>query len=534
MLNITKLVSVAEMRDIEEEANEKGLSYSQLMENAGKNLGIIIEEQYKSYRDQGIIGLIGSGNNGGDALVALDYLAKKGWSTAAYIIKQRVPGDPLVSRLSNGKIFCLENDPDLNILVSQIHQHKMIIDGIFGTGVKLPLRNDVNRVIYKVAKIIHDAENENRKIVIAVDCPSGMDCDTGEINDPILNADLTVTMAAVKDGFYRFPAVEKVGNIRVADIGLTDEYETWASIKRFVVDENWIKPKLIKRPMNAHKGTFGTALIIAGSTNYTGAALLAGKAAYLSGTGLVTLAIPKSLHPALAGHFPEGTWVLLDEEEGFISQGAFHVLKEYLINADSLLIGPGLGQKTTTKLFLEILLSNLRGIKLTQSVQEQKHPCLVIDADGLKLLVQIDDWFKLLPPDTILTPHPGEMAILTGLSIDYIQKNRFQVAQNFAKEWGKIIVLKGAFTVIAAQDGQTAMIPVATPALARAGTGDILAGLIVGLCAQGMNAFNAAVAGAWIHGQAGLFTEKKFGSTTCILTGDILHSVRDVYRQLDS
>ena len=538
MLNFTKLVSVAEMRIIEKEANEKGLSYDQMMENAGKNMGKIIEEQYISFRDQGIIGLIGSGNNGGDTLVALDYLAKRGWSATAYIVKRRLPDDPLILLLlkSKGKVFTYEGDQDLNILESQLHQHRIILDGIFGTGVKLPLREDVNSIIIKTNKFIRNWEKEDRKIVIAVDCPSGMDCDTGEINHEVLNADLTITMAAIKDGLFRFPASEKVGNVCVADIGLTDSHQTWSSIKRFVIDEKWIKANLIKRPKNAHKGTFGTALIIAGSLNYTGAALLAGKAAYLVGTGLVSMAIPKPLHQALAGQFPEGTWVLLDHEDGFISQAAYRDLSVHINNASSLLIGPGLGQRNSTKLFLETLLRNKNDIDLKELSRNQNFnlPPLVIDADGLKLLVQIKDWYKLLPSETILTPHPGEMAILTGLSIDEIQKDRFHVALNYAKIWGKIVILKGAYTIIAAEDGRGAIIPVATPALARAGTGDVLAGLIVGLRAQGMNAYEAAVTGAWIHGQAGLITEKKFGSSISILASDILHSVVDVFRQLNS
>jgi hydroxyethylthiazole kinase-like uncharacterized protein yjeF len=538
MLNFTKLVSVSEMRVVEKEANEKGLSYHQMMENAGKNLGKIINEQYISLRDQGIIGLIGSGNNGGDALVALHYLAERGWSAAAYIVKQRLPDDPLIMFLlkSKGKIFTYEGDQDLNILESQLHQHRIILDGIFGTGVKLPLKEDVNSVIAKTNTFVQNWEKEDRKIVIAVDCPSGVDCDTGEINHEVINADLTITMAAIKEGLFRFPASEKVGTICVADIGLTDAYQAWSSIKRFVVEENWIKAKLIKRPKNSHKGTFGNALIIAGSLNYTGAALLAGKAAYLAGTGLVTMAIPKPLHQALAGQFPEGTWVLLDHEEGFISHDAYRDLSEYIKYASSLLIGPGLGKKYSTKLFLETLLRNKNDLDLKDLSISQNYnlPPLVIDADGLKLLAQIEDWYELLPSETILTPHPGEMAVLTGLSIDEIQKDRFQVALNYAKKWRKIIILKGAYTIIAAADGQGAIIPVATSALARAGTGDVLAGLIVGLRAQGMNAYEAAVTGAWIHGQAGIIAEKKFGSSISILASDILHSIVDVFRQLNS
>jgi NAD(P)H-hydrate epimerase len=155
-------------------------------------------------------------------------------------------------------------------------------------------------------------------------------------------------------------------------------------------------------------------------------------------------------------------------------------------------------------------------------------PPLVFDADGLKLLAKLPNWPKLLPAPAILTPHPGEMSVLTGLSAEEIQKDRLEIAKKFAAQWGHVVVLKGAFTVIAAPDGRTTTIPVATPALARAGTGDVLAGLIVGLRAQGMEAYEAAVAGAWIHAQAGLTAAEVQGSSAAVLAGDVLDAIADV------
>jgi NAD(P)H-hydrate epimerase len=167
--------------------------------------------------------------------------------------------------------------------------------------------------------------------------------------------------------------------------------------------------------------------------------------------------------------------------------------------------------------------------------QETKNvlPPVVVDADGLKLLASIDHWYKLLPSIAVLTPHPGEMSVLTGLSIEEIQKDRQKIARDFAKDWGHVVVLKGAFTVIASPDGRIMVIPVASSALARAGTGDVLAGLIVGLRAQGVEAFEAAVAGAWIHGQAGLYAASKLGTTASVLAGDVLNSVSSVLADLN-
>jgi len=313
-----------------------------------------------------------------------------------------------------------------------------------------------------------------------------------------------------------------VGDLRLVDIGLPEHMTTYDSIHREVVCAEWVKKRLIKRPLNSHKGTFGTVLVVGGSLNFSGAVLLAGEAAFRSGAGWVTVAVPACLHTALAGQFVEATWLLLPEEDGFISAEASETIRTSLGKPTTLLMGPGFGLKETTKAFLTRLLSD--DISL---------PSTVIDADGLKLLSEIPSWWTALPSSTILTPHPGEMSILTGFSTDEVQSDRIDIAERFAKKWGHTVVLKGAFTVIAFPDGRTAIIPTATPALARAGTGDVLAGLIAGLRAQGMDAFEAAAAGGWIHAQAGLRAADALGSTSAVLAGDVLAAVVDVLAELE-
>ncbi|MGB8982308.1 MAG: NAD(P)H-hydrate dehydratase, partial [Anaerolineales bacterium] len=321
---------------------------------------------------------------------------------------------------------------------------------------------------------------------------------------------------------------------------------SFTDLKTEVADEESVSVLLPERALDSHKGTFGTALIAAGSVNYTGAAVLAGEAAYRAGAGLVTLAVPAPLHGALSGRFPEATWVLLPHELGVISRDASEVFAKNIERATALLIGPGFGMEDTTREFIENLLKgrvstrkNTTRIGFVHQASEKKAegnselPPIVFDADGLKLLAKIQDWYKLLPAPAILTPHPGEMAVLTGLSKEEIQEDRQKVAARFAKEWGHIVVLKGAFTVVAAPDGRVTVIPIASPALARAGTGDVLAGLIVGLRAQGLEAFDAAVAGAWIHAQAGLYAADDLGTTTSVLAGDVLASVSDVLSDLE-
>ena len=379
---------------------------------------------------------------------------------------------------------------------------------------------------------------------LAIDCPSGVDSDTGEAAPETIPADVTATMAAVKFGLLKLPAFELCGDIAVVDIGVTDKVPDWVALSNFVADEDLVTAILPERPLDSHKGTFGTALIAAGSVNYTGAALLAGKAAYRIGVGLVTLAIPSVLHGALAGQFPETTWVLLPHKMGVIAEDAAKVLAENLDRATALLVGPGFGMEESTREFILRLLTKntvakkngigfIHAESQAKDASENKLPPLVFDADGLKLLSQIENWHKLIPDTAVLTPHPGEMAVMTGLSVSEVQANRLEIAREYAQKWGHVLVLKGAFTVIAAPNGETYTIPVASPTLARAGSGDVLAGLIVGLRAQGLTALDAAIAGCWIHAQAGIVAGEMIGASASVLAGDILAFVSNVLADLE-
>lgn len=539
-----KLVTVPEMIAIEKEADKNGLSYAEMMENAGEGLAEAILELFGDIEELEAFGLVGPGNNGGDTLVALEHLANNGWKTRAYLIKRKM--DELVKRLekAGGEILGADKDDKFDALTTFVETSDLLLDGVLGTGIKLPLKDDVAKLLVAVNDVLD--LKEEPPLVLAVDCPTGVDSDSGEVADECIPADLTVTMAAVKQGLLKLPAFEYVGELFVVDIGLPDDLSALEKITTEVADEFLVSGLLPERPIDAHKGTFGTALIAAGSANFTGAALLSGKAAYRVGAGLVTMAVPAMLHDPLSGQFPEATWALLPHERGFIAREAAEVLPKSFERATALLIGPGFGMEDTTQEFLSDLLTGESAPKkaagrigFIHDEEEKKEkvaahlPSLVVDADALKLLEKIKDWHKLLPAPAVLTPHPGEMAVLTGLSTEEIQNDRIGIATRFAKKWGHVVVLKGAFTVVAAPDGNATVIPVASPALARAGTGDVLAGLIVGLRAQGLDAYDAAVAGAWIHAQAGLIAAEDLGSSASVLAGDVLDAVPDVLADLD-
>lgn len=537
-----KLVTVAEMRSVEKEADANGLSYSEMMEHAGRGLGRWVNAAYPAKGNA--LGLVGPGNNGGDTLVALAELQATGWSSTACLVRPRSSDDPLVAGLlaAGGSVLTLDLGTDPDSLQAALAAANVILDGVLGTGTRLPLKGDLAKFLGRVKAII---EGLGRHLpVVAVDCPSGVDCDTGEADPECLPADATICMAAVKAGLLRLPAFELVGRLEVVDIGLPAGLPAWEQIQHFVVDSTMVRSILPPRRMDAHKGTFGTALVVTGSINYTGAALLAGKAAYRIGTGLVTMGVISPLHGALAGHFPEATWLLLPHDMGVLAPAAAEIVQQNLERATVLLLGPGWGSEEPTFNFLSRLIKGssqvnrpgdvgfLHPAEPRKPVEVKPLPPLVIDADGLRLLARLPDWSRLLPAMAVLTPHPGEMSALTGRPTAEIQADRLAIASQYAQDWGHVVVLKGAFTVIAAPDRRLAVIPVATPALARAGTGDVLAGLIAGLRAQGVQPFEAAAAGAWIHAQAGLLAADQLGGSASVLAGDVLNSVPAVLANL--
>ncbi len=389
-----KLVSVSQMREIEKEANSGGLSYEHMMRNAGEGLAQIIFTEFKDdVHMLYAVGLVGSGNNGGDALVALAALVDAGWTASAYILGSRPADDTWIKKLVDHHIQLVQadQDPKFEVLDELISQADVLIDGVLGTGIKLPLRPEIATVLGHISAL------QDLPSVVAVDCPSGVDCNSGKCAPEVIPADITVCMAAVKQGLLRFPAFEKVGELEVVDIGLPDDLPAWNRVQNRVVSQAMAAAALPARPMTSHKGTFGTALIAAGSINYTGAAFLAAKAAYRIGAGLVRLAAPGPLHTALAGHLPEVTWVILPNELGVISEAAAEVLLKNLDKANALLLGPGFGLEATTAAFLKRLLlgrmvKSARGpigflsnpeLSEGNSTSGSALPPMVIDADGL-------------------------------------------------------------------------------------------------------------------------------------------------------
>lgn len=483
-----KIVSVEQMKAIERAADASGVSYEMMMKNAGRGIANWISRNV-SHR-QGVIGLVGAGNNGGDTLIALTWMAKWGLRTQAFLVKENGNDALLDDYLSSGgAVVDISRNDRLDFFDAALIPGVVVLDGILGTGFRLPLRRPLHDVMVNIHKRL---ENRSDLLIIAVDCPSGVDCDTGEVSAATIPAAYTLTMAAMKQGLLSHPARSFAGDLHYIDIGIGDPSIYTKDGLSEMIDHSVIRDLFPRRPDSGHKGTFGTCLMIAGSAPYVGAAYFAGKAAYRMGCGLVHMGVVRDVHRLLAGRLLEAVWTVIPDIEGVFDPDGLQVLLSALQSATAIAIGPGWGVNESNILFLTDLLQHL-----------PPSTPLLIDADALKLLVNLKQWWSLLPDQVVLTPHPGEMSVLTRLKTSEIQSNRWEIASEYAKLWRVNLVLKGALTVIACANGKIFINPVSDPALATAGSGDVLTGVIGGLMAQGVSAAHASVLGVWIHANSG-------------------------------
>ncbi|NLN70545.1 MAG: NAD(P)H-hydrate dehydratase [Chloroflexi bacterium] len=501
-----KIVSVDQMQTIERAANATGLSYSTMMQNAGQGIARWLVQNIPYQRS--VIGLIGSGNNGGDTLIALTWLAKWGVRTIAFLAKPRKHDSLLDEYLAyGGNVIDISGNDDLDIFEAALLPGAIVLDGILGTGFRLPLSGALLKVMENIHKRL---VNRSDLLLIAVDCPSGVDCDTGEASDITLHTEHTLTMAAMKKGLLTHPARTFAGELHYIDIGIGDPTLYLNHHLPVMVERTLLQDLFPKRPDSGHKGTFGTCLVIAGSSAYVGAAYLTGKAAYRAGCGLVNMGVMDDVYRALSGQLIEAVWMVLPDIDGAYAPEGLSDVKRALQSADADVIGPGWGLHDVNASFLEAVLQSLR-----LSVP------LVIDADALKLLARIDKWWSLLPDQVVLTPHPGEMSVLTGLEIDEIQANRWSIALEFAKLWQVNLVLKGAMTVVASPKEKIFINPCSDSALGTAGSGDVLTGMIGGLLAQGMPPEQASILGVSIHALAGAIARREQRTDVTVTALDI-------------
>ncbi|MBI2868795.1 MAG: NAD(P)H-hydrate dehydratase [Chloroflexi bacterium] len=491
-----KIVTVEEMRRIERECADNGLPPGTLMDNAGKAFAEATARLLCGARGRALV-LVGPGNNGGDGLVAARHFYDTGAEVTVYLVTAR-QADANLGQARRRGITVVEaaGDDGFRRLSEALTAADFVVDAVFGTG----KTRAIEGVTRSVLAVVAGARRENSGLrVIALDLPSGLNADTGAVDPAALPADYTVTLGFPKPGLFLFPGADYTGQLSVVDIGIPARLA--GDIKLEMMTAEWARTALPPRPRGANKGTFGRVLVAAGSINYIGAAYLACQGAVRAGAGLVTLATAAGLQPVLAAKLTEVTYLPLPEARpGIVAAEAASVLEKEAARYDVLLAGCGLGQSDEVIGFIRALLS-FKGL-----------PKLVLDADALNTLARSPSW-KGLEQDAILTPHPGEMARLAGTSVEAVQADRPGITRKLAVEWRQTVVLKGAYTVIAAPDGRTRLNPAANPGLASAGTGDVLAGIIAGLAAQGLALYDAASLGVYLHGRAGEAVRDEMGDT---------------------
>ncbi len=500
-------VTTEQMRQLDKRTIAAGTPGAELMERAGYAVAKTTVEFLKRRDSRSALLFAGKGNNGGDAIVAARHLAAAGCHTALVLLCKRdeLQGDPLLhfQRLVGGiHVFELPNVEEMQQIVAET-EPTVVVDGLLGTGLKGELREPYDAAI----KFI----NSLKLPVVAIDIPSGLDSDTGEVHGLCVRADVTVTMGLPKIGLLKPAATDVVGRIEVADIGFVQEFVEEIRSDFELLTAADVSSLLPRRHRSAHKGEFGHLLVIAGTEGYTGAAVMTAHAAARTGAGLVTLLVPRAIYPIVAaGCPPEVMPRPIDDYE--------KVGPTFFSGFDAVAIGPGLGQRPEVQKFVWRL------------VTSTPVP-MVVDADALNALAQGVTALKKVPAPLVLTPHPGEMGRLIGKSAKEVEANRWEMAREFAQEHGVVTVLKGAGTVIADRSGTLWINSTGNPGMAKGGMGDALTGIIGALLAQGVLPVDAARAGVFVHGMAGDIACDKYGERS-MLASDLILSLGAAFERL--
>lgn len=512
-----KIVTAKEMQMLDKQAIEEySVPSLRLMENAGLRVFEEIQRFYDRIKGKAVTIVAGKGNNGGDGLVVARHLKKAGAAVTVYLLVDvgEISQDAKASLAAYKKIrgkFYPKSSYDLKGLQARLAVSDLVVDAIFGTG--------LNSMVKGLAKEAVSAINASGKPVVSIDIPSGINTDTGEVMGTAVKAELTVTLGLPKPGFFLYPGADYVGLLRIVDIGIPKVLVDQLQVRIELLIEDQMADLLPRRPSNAHKGSFGHTAVIAGSVGKTGAAVMASLSALRVGAGMVTLALPESLEATL----PKRPWEIMtlplpETVDHTISLSAEKAIMQFLEGKAAVAIGPGLSTQTETQ-------------ELVRNLIRQNEIPTVLDADGLNAFAGKAALLSHARAPLILTPHPGEMSRLSGLSTEKIQKDRLGVARQFSQEHRVCLVLKGAKTIIAEPSGFLSINPTGNPGMATAGTGDVLTGIIAGLLAQGLSTLAAAKLGVYLHGLAGDIAADQRGSVG-LIAGDLIEQIPNAIRTL--
>lgn len=482
------LVTASEMKEMDRRTIEAfGLPGRVLMENAGRGATRFFLDTFTDLRGKTVAVMAGRGNNGGDGFVMARTLAQQGIRVVVYLLAEsdHVCGDAAanLALLAPLKVPVVEMptpEAFARHRTAMAHAH-VWIDAILGTGLNTDVRDYFKMAI--------DFLNDANRPIFAVDIPSGLHADTGKPCGTAVRAVATATFAFAKIGHCLLPGAAHTGKLDIVDIGIPPHIVAAVAPPHALITRDQVRGMIRPRPTDAHKGATGHALVVAGAPGKTGAAAMAAMAALRAGAGLVTLGIPASLEPIMETRILEAMTEALPEEDGRLTETSTDRVIALLAAKQCLALGPGIGTAAGTKAMV------------TNLVRTCPVP-MVIDADGLNCLAGQTAVLKAARAPAILTPHPGEMARLMGISTQQVQNDRIGSARTFARAHGVFLVLKGAMTVVAHPDGSVRINPTGNAGMATGGMGDVLTGLIAGFIAQGLTPEEAAAAGVFLHGQA--------------------------------
>jgi hydroxyethylthiazole kinase-like uncharacterized protein yjeF len=493
-----KVLTAEAMRAAERLAMENfGVPGLTLMEAAGRNCAEVILSEFGREMGRMAVVIAGKGNNGGDGYVIARYLGERGWKVRVFVLarQEEIGGDAKTNLdiLAKDMVTFCPTPGDLASHTDLFRNADIFVDALFGIG----LRSEITGVHADAIRVINNSPGR----VVAVDIPSGVDSSTGKILGIAVHADLTVTFAFAKAGHILYPGAEYAGCLKIVEIGLPEEVVNSTEGFEFL-DLTAVRPLVRRRERNSHKGDYGHCLILAGSTGKTGAASLAANSAVRTGSGLVTLAVPASLNPVMEAKTTEAmTLPLEDFGNGWLSGDLSVRVESSIEGKDSVAVGPGIGRNPDTALLVR---------RLVESVEIP----MVVDADGLNAVSEdVSVLLRKKSGDVILTPHPGEMSRLSGVSIVDIETDRIAAATRFAEKFGVYLILKGARTVIVAPDGRVAINGSGNPGMASGGMGDVLTGIVVSLLGQRYPAFDACILGVFLHGLAADLVAEEKGET---------------------
>ena len=510
-----KILTKQQIQNIEQNAAARGLEYIRMMENAGSAAAKRIGDSYPVRGARAVV-LCGKGNNGGDGFV----VARKLHDAGAHVTILLAEGPPATeeakqmhSRANNKIKNILEQSASPKQREQAILSADLVVDAVHGTG--------FHGEIGAETAALFETVNRGQAVRIALDLPSGVECDTGRYANGSFIADYTLSFIALKPSHILKPACRLCGEVEALAIGISETVLEMEKTEMFLLDQELVREEFEPRASDANKGMYGRPLLICGSAGMAGAAKLSALGALRSGAGVVRLAVTKALYyGGLAASLTEPVFTLLPAtEDGGIAKEAYPEIEKLLPRAAACLIGPGMGENEDTKALVSQLIKN------------SEIP-LVIDADGLNCLSAETEILKTAKAPVILTPHPGEMARMTGLAIEEIQADRIKAAKTLAQKVNAIVVLKGEGTVVALPGGEVYINTTGNPGMATGGSGDVLSGMIVSLLGQGLTPAMAAACAVYLHGEAGDRAAARL-SQHAMLPSDLLRDLCGVFLELE-